>query len=188
MELQASKDGLPVAFVIRGILSKQTSEDALSFVKTVKHASGQNYIIGIQDSVYDFEASSGKVVRFLPNADLSGVVYHTNHALVNHDVKTWDVEYHKMVLAGETKNLNSEIRYATVEKKLNIDDKKINVDLLKTILRSKDDIQNPICRSFTEVQGIFTFSSVLFTLTGKRSVLVTFGSPDQAEYQQYFFK
>jgi predicted choloylglycine hydrolase len=188
LELQASKDGLPVAFVIRGILNKQKSEDALSFVKTVKHASGQNYIIGIQDSVYDFEASSGGVIRFLPNAKRPGIVYHTNHAFVNHDVKPWDAEYHRKVLAGETNNMNSEIRFLTLDKNLAINDKEIGGDLLKTILRSKDDDKNPVCRSFTEGGGIFTFSSVLFTLSGERSLQVTCGSPDKVEYRQFFFK
>ena len=60
MELQSSEKGLPVAFVIRGILNKQNGESALTFVKSVNHASGQNYIIGIQDSVYDF----GKIKLF----------------------------------------------------------------------------------------------------------------------------
>ncbi|MEI9810635.1 MAG: C45 family peptidase [Bacteroidota bacterium] len=64
MELRASSDGLPVAFIIRGILGKKKGADALSFLKEVKHASGQNYIVGIADSVYDFEASSAQVVRF----------------------------------------------------------------------------------------------------------------------------
>jgi isopenicillin-N N-acyltransferase like protein len=188
LELQASNDGLPVAFIIRGILSKQNSEDALSFLKTVKHASGQNYIIGIKDSVYDFEASSGNVVRFIPIADRPGVVYHTNHAIVNHDVKPWKAEYHRKVLAGETKNMNSEIRYAVLERKLGIRDNEINADLIKTILRSKDDDKNPICRSLTEGGGIFTFSSVLFSLSGRKSIQVTCGSPDKSEFYQYFFK
>jgi len=188
MELQACDDGLPVAFVIRGILSKKTGEEALSFVKTVKHASGQNYIIGIQDSVFDFEASSNQIIRFQPDADHPGVVYHTNHAIVNHDVKPWAADYHRKVLAGETKNMNSEIRYSTLGMRLGKDDPELTPNFIKIILRSKDNDQNPICRSFKEGGGIFTFSSVIFTLTGQRSVHVTFGSPDQAEYQQYLFK
>ena len=88
MELNASTDGLPVAFVIRGVLAKQDGADALKFLTTVKHASGQNYILGLKDSVYDFEASAGKVVRFIPNATNHGLVYHTNHAIANNDIKT----------------------------------------------------------------------------------------------------
>src|SRR6187402_3588374 len=89
MELQASEDGLPVAFIIRGVLARRNGEDAMQFFKAVKHASGQNYIIGIADSVYNFEASSNDIVRFFPKPGASTVVYHTNHALANHDVKDW---------------------------------------------------------------------------------------------------
>src|SRR4249920_3848846 len=58
MQLSASDEGLPVAFVIRGLLAKKKGSEALHFLQSVKHASGQNYILGAVDSVYDFEASA----------------------------------------------------------------------------------------------------------------------------------
>jgi len=186
MELQASGDGLPVAFIIRGLLNKQNGKDALQFLKTVKHASGQNYILGIADSVYDFEASAGQVVRFFPNEG-NQVVYHTNHALVNHDVKKWYADYHKKVLAGETRNRNSEVRFALLEEQFNKLPEDISTGMIKTTLRSKDNERNPVCRIFREGRGGFTFSSVLYTLGGRRSVQLTYGSPDQSEYKEYFF-
>jgi predicted choloylglycine hydrolase len=187
MELQASADGLPVAFIIRGILNKQNGNDALAFLQTVKHASGQNYIIGIVDSVYDYEASSMQIIRFLPKEGYNSVVYHTNHALVNHDVKEWYANYHKRVLTGQTKNKNSEIRFASLEKRLGKQPEEITTEIIKTALRSKDNEINPVCRAYNEGAG-FTFSSVVFTLGGKRSVQITYGSPDQSEYKEYFFK
>jgi len=42
MQLKASSNGLPVAFIIRRIINSTHKEDLLSFVKTVNHASGQN--------------------------------------------------------------------------------------------------------------------------------------------------
>lgn len=188
MELQASEDGLPVAFMIRGVLAKQDGKDAMRFLKTVKHASGQNYILGINDSVYNFEASSNQVVRFLPRAGESAVVYHTNHALVNHDVKEWYKKYHERVLAGETKSRNSEARFASLEQRLNKQADNISPDVIKTTLRSKDNERNPVCRTYREGGGGFTFSSLLYTLGGKRSIQLTYGSPDQSEYREYFFK
>ena len=103
MQLEASSDGLPVACVIRGILSKQDGASALKFIKTIKHASGQNYIIGTVDSVYDFEASANKVVRFLPDTNNTLLVYHTNHPLINDDIKPWYVESLKKILSGKLK-------------------------------------------------------------------------------------
>jgi len=55
-------------------------------------------------------------------------------------------------------------------------------------LKSKDDKLNPVCIPFDEKGGGFTFSSVVFTLGNKRSVQLTYGSPDQSEYHEYFFK
>jgi hypothetical protein len=188
MELRASEDGLPVAFVIRGILSKQNRDDVLSFIRTVKHASGQNYIIGIQDNIYDFEASANQIIRFHPERAHGDIVYHTNHALVNHDVKPWYSEYHRKVLAGEAKSMNSELRFDALEKRLNKPAEEISADVIKSALRSKDDEKNPVCRVYKEGGSAFTFSSVLYTLTGRRSVRVTYGSPDKSEYLEHFFK
>ncbi|MBL0268737.1 MAG: hypothetical protein IPP99_08760 [Chitinophagaceae bacterium] len=188
MDLQASSAGLPVAFVVRGILGKQNGKDALDFLQSVKHASGQNYILGIKDSVYDFEASSNQVVRFLPKAGESNIVYHTNHALANHDVKDWYKKYHQQVLADSTKNGDSEVRFASLNQRLNKQASDISTDIIKTTLRSKDNLKNPVCRVYEENGAGFTFSSVIYTLGGKRSVQITYGSPDQSEYKEYFFK
>ncbi len=188
MPLQASGKGLPVAFFIRGILSKRNSGEVLAFVKSAEHASGQNYIIGIQDSVYDFEASANQVVRFYPDQKKSGLVYHTNHPLVNPDVKPWYRESQKEILAGKAKNVNSVERYKALKKRLDKPIDQITADLIKTTLRSRDDQKNPVCRAYNESAWAFTFSSVVYTLTGKRSVQVTYGPPNKSEYKEHFFK
>ncbi len=186
MELNASSDGLPVACVIRGLLSKSSGKDALHFLQSVKHASGQNYVMGIEDKVYDFEASANQVIRFLPTEE-GNILYHTNHAMVNHDVKPWYEAHHKKVLAGETKQNNSETRFTALTSRLNLPVADISEEVIKTTLKSKDNEKYPVCRAYRPGNSIFTFSSVLFTLGGKRSVQVTYGSPDQSDYQQHFF-
>lgn len=188
MELRSSEQGMPIAFMIRNLLRKKTGMEALEFLKTVNHASGQNYIIGIADSVYDFEASANQVVRFLPDTTNTTMVYHTNHALVNDDVKPWYSDYHKNVIAGITADQNSEVRFATLKDNLGGKNRQVTERKIKDILRSKADRKNPVCRSFTQRSGFFTFSSVVFTLTGKRSLQLTYGSPDRSEYKAYFFK
>jgi isopenicillin-N N-acyltransferase-like protein len=188
MELQASTDGLPVAFIIRGMLHKENGTEAISFLTTVKHASGQNYIVGVVDSVYDFEASANQVIRFLPKGKQNSIVYHTNHALTNHDVKEWYKEYHQKILANDKMDDNSEIRYASLKQHLDKQPDEISTDVIKSTLRSKDNKLNPVCRAYKEGGGGFTFSSVVFTLGQKRSVQLTYGSPDQSEYKEYFFE
>jgi predicted choloylglycine hydrolase len=184
MELSASTNGLPVAFVIRGILEKKTPAEALSFLKTTKHASGQNYILGTVDSVYDFEASSNNVVRM--NSDKDGIVYHTNHPIVNHDVKLWYEKYHQDFKAGKTQNFNSEIRYATLKTRATQSAEKNDL-FIKAALRSKDDPNNVICRPHVPNLSYFTFGSVILTLSGIRTMQVTAGPPDESEYQVFSF-
>jgi len=186
MDLQASTDGLPVAFVVRGILSKQNGKDALTFIKTVKQASGQNYIIGVVDSVHDFEASAGKVVRFLPDAANPSLVYHTNHAIANDDIKHWYAEAYKKILAGNGANYNSVIRYTSLKNRLT-GNNDFSYTLIKQTLRSKDDPKNPVCNTFDSKRGGFTFTSDIFTLGKNPSIQLTYASPDQSAYVTHTF-
>lgn len=187
MELEASTDGLPVACVVRGILTKQTRESALYFLQTVKHASGQNYILGAVDSVYDFEASASKVVRFLPDAGNYSVVYHTNHAFANDDIKPWHKESHQRQLTGNSADDNSVIRFASLKSRLNLSQSGISEDVIKQTLKSKDDRKNQVCRSINNEFSGFTFSSVVLTLGKSPNIQLTYGPPDQAEYILHSF-
>jgi isopenicillin-N N-acyltransferase like protein len=188
MQLEASSDGLPVACVIRGILSKQDGASAIKFLKTIKHASGQNYIIGVVDSVYDFEASANKVVRFFPDANNPLLVYHTNHPLTNDDIKPWYIESLKKILSGEAKNNNSFIRFTSLRNRLTLPDSNFSINLIKETLRSKDNQLNPICRVYKNGEAVFTFSSVILTLGKSPSIQLTRASPDQSEYVLHSFK
>jgi isopenicillin-N N-acyltransferase-like protein len=186
MELNASTDGLPVAFVLKGVLAKQNGADAIKFLTTVKHASGQNYILGIKDSVYDFEASAGKVVRFIPNAANHALVYHTNHAIANNDIKPWYLKYHQKIMAGEAAKDNSVIRFAALNKRLT-NNTSLSDKVIKQTLQSKDDPLNPVCVAYRPSKAGFTFSSDIFTLGNTPSVQLTFASPDQSVYVKHVF-
>lgn len=188
MALHASTKGLPVAFFIRGVLSKRNAGEVLAFVKSAEHASGQNYIIGIRDSVYDFEASANQVFRFYPDQKKNGLVFHTNHPLVNSDIKPWYRESQKEILTGKAKNVNSVDRYNALKIRLDKPIDQITSNVIKAALRSRDDKNNPVCRAYNESSWAFTFSSVVYTLTGKRSVQVTYGPPNASEYKEHFFK
>jgi isopenicillin-N N-acyltransferase like protein len=184
MQLKASANGLPVAFIVRRILNSTDKEDLLNFIQNVPHASGQNYIIGIRGEVYDFEASSNKVVRFDPK-NTNGTVYHTNHPIVNEDVKT-QYENENPALKVKPLDSNSFIRLSSVVKRVS-DNQSIDDTLIKETLRSKDDLNNPVCRSFKSGGGGFTFGSVIMTLTGQPSLQITAGSPDESEYKKLDF-
>ncbi len=186
MQLKASSSGLPVAFIIRRIINSTNKDELLNFIQTVTHASGQNYIIGIKGEVFDFEASANKVVQFDPKNE-NGSVYHTNHPLVNDDMKPWYEKYDPK-LKDKPVASNSYIRLAAAQNRLS---KTIKVDdsLIKEILRSKDDVNNPVCRSIESISGAggFTFASVIMTLSETPFMQVSAGSPDEFEYARIQF-
>jgi hypothetical protein len=186
MQLNASADGLPVAFVVRGVLAQTAGEDAVTFVTRVKHASGQNYIVGTGDRVHDFEASSGVVVEFRPAGDGS-VVYHTNHPLANDDLKPWHRALKQARPLGPGGAGNSETRLASIQKRLQRPAAEIDEDLIKAALRSKDSERHPVCRPFRASTSVFTFGATVMTLSGDPSLQVSMGPPDVNPFVTFRF-
>ena len=187
MQLNAAHDGLPVAFVIRGLLAKKSEQSALEFIKAIRHASGQNYILGIGDKVYDFEASATKVVRYTPVAGDS-LVYHTNHPLANDDLKPWWAKRLQQRTPEELKNTNAYVRFASLESRLAKGVCDIDERTVKEILRSKDSELYPICVPLRSGASVYTFGSTIMTLSEHPSLQVTFGPPDLSEYVLYSFR
>lgn len=183
LELKASSNGLPVAFVVRRIINSTDKEDLLHFIQTVSHASGQNYILGIRGEVYDFEASANKVEQFDPKHE-NGTVYHTNHAIVNDDIWPW-IEKLKQDLGQNPMNNNSIIRLTSVQNRV-AKKEKIDDSMIKETLRSKDDSDNPVCNS-NNGKGAFTFASVIMSLTEVPYLQITSGPPDKSEYKKVEF-
>ncbi|MFN8345095.1 MAG: C45 family peptidase [Spirosomataceae bacterium] len=182
MQLKSAPKGLPVAFIVRRILNSTDKNDLLHFIQTVPHASGQNYLLGIQGEVYDFEASANKVIRFDPK-NANGTVYHTNHPIVNDDIKEWAKRFDP-TLTTKPVNSNTYIRLAAVQNRV-MANPAVNDILIKETLRSKDDKENPVCRA--PKNGGFTFASVIMTLTGMPYLQVTAGPPDESEYKRIDF-
>ena len=105
------------------------------------------------------------------------VVYHTNHALVNHDVKPWYEEYHKQILDGKVRKNSTITRFEAVQAKYSVATDHF-VDLAINTLRSKDSDKYPVCITYNPNKGAHTLSSVVFTQGTKPTVEVTLGSPD----------
>jgi len=86
LQLKPCVDGLPVDFVVRGILEQDSFDEAKDFIQTIKHAAGQNYIIGDEDKMASFECSVTQAAEFRP-FEGAGFTYHTNHPLSNTNVR-----------------------------------------------------------------------------------------------------
>ncbi len=83
-QLAHSPKGLPVAFVIRGILSRKTYQEAMEFLRDVQPAAPQNYVLGGPGEAASFERSAGQMSRYRP-FEGAEFTYHTNHPLINDD-------------------------------------------------------------------------------------------------------
>ncbi len=83
-QLACSPKGLPVAFVIRGILRQRTYAEAVKFLEDIPPAAPQNYMIGGPAEAAGYERSAGRMSRFVP-FEGAAFTYHTNHPIVNDD-------------------------------------------------------------------------------------------------------
>ncbi len=186
MQLRASPSGLPVAFVVRRIINSSEREDVLNFVQNVNHASGQNYIIGIKGEVFDYEASANKVAPFNPMNE-NGTVYHTNHPLVNDDVKP-SYEKYNPNLSEESKpsKFNSLYRFEALEKRI-ATNTELNESILMETLKSKDSKYNPVCRTNRNNGYGFTFASIVMAMSEQPYIKLTVGPPDESEYKRFDF-
>ncbi len=89
LQLDFNPRGLPEDFIVRKVLQQTNLPDVLSFMRSIPHASGQNYLLGGPTGVVDLECSAHKVVEVPPLLN-NRRVYHTNHPLANNDTQSWD--------------------------------------------------------------------------------------------------
>jgi predicted choloylglycine hydrolase len=179
-QLAHARTGLPVAFVIRGILENRQRQDAEAFVRRVKHASGQNYMIGFSNGIMDYEASADKIVLLRQRGPFG---YHTNHPLANDD---YSEEYRKSGGASDN-NDNTHTRLAALETRLKADVGSAIIDQIKAALRSHDSDRHPICRHCTSGDEGCTFASVIMVLDRQPYLLMAAGAPDRYRYQRFDF-
>lgn len=174
--LNHSADGLPVAFIIRHILAQKSRDDSVAFVRDVKHASGQNYLIGDKDGIQDFECSANRVCEYLPSEGATRV-FHTNHPLVNDDYG----EPRAVSSINTPVPTNSEIRYNLVEKGLAAAPQ-VDVKTIESILSTR-----PVCVERGDRGDLFTAGSLIMSLGSSPDLLFAPGPPSMKEYQLFSF-
>lgn len=188
LQLNHRADGLPVAFVNRGILERTTHDAAVKFLHDIRHASGQNYIIGGRRKTSAHECSANKVSRFEPYEGATRL-YHTNHPLANDDQGIYKEWLESVKDQWEPQHPgNSDIRFMSLEKRLKDPKMTIIVDSIKEILSSKDDPQNPVCREKrADGGGGFTAGCLIMDLSEKPVLHLAPGPPCTTDFQTYTF-
>ena len=176
LQLDNSVDGLPVAFVVRGILARDGLAGARELVERVPHASGQAYTIGTKDGAVCLEASAGKVVPLTSEA-ADGRFVHTNHPLANDD----------RGLIGESMREsdkdNSHIRYTCASTRVAELPAEPTVHGLQSVLTSHDSDDHPICNHLEGERGGFTAASVVYELGAAPRLHVAGAPPCRGGYE-----
>lgn len=160
LQLDNSPRGLPVAFVVRGTLERQTRDAAEQFVHRVRHASGQAYSIGGLNRVVCLECSANRTVPFV-SANGADRFVHTNHPLVNDDL---GLIGKRIIEHGEETPSNSEIRYNCATKRVEDRTRPVDVAMMKAVLGSHDSEDHPICCHLDPGRGAFTAACTIFEL------------------------
>ncbi len=160
-DLKSSLDGLPVCFISRGVLEKNSFDDAISFIKKVKHASGQNYIIGSKQNIISLECASDLITDYWPDSSKQ-YTFHANRPLTNNSYHSSYVDL--SYLYGKDSRLE------TMRNRIQNNDS-IDIKTLKEVLSMK-----PVCNSNTFASTIMEFNDTYSELN------ISTGKPDSTEY------
>ena len=160
--LSFNRKGLAEDFIVRKVLQKKSMKEALEFMKSIPHASGQNYIIGGPDGVMDLECSANGVLEYSPD---SRRLLHTNHPLVNFDTELYDREMENLK-RNQPEKYNTFMNIMTTYKRLETLEKltknepDLDIDTMKRVL---SDHSAPLC-IHGDARGLVTLGCVIMDL------------------------
>jgi isopenicillin-N N-acyltransferase-like protein len=163
--LNHSADGLPVAFVLRGLLERRSLAGAEAFLRAVPHASGQHYAVGSGDDVAGFECSSGGVVA---SDGGEGRFWHTNHPLASRDLDPADDDP-----AGTA---NSQVRLDRLAAS------GPDIETMDDCEQLLADKRAPLCVASEADHNWLTFGSIAMELTSPPAVQIAPGPPDRTAW------
>jgi isopenicillin-N N-acyltransferase like protein len=163
--LEASTSGLPVAFVIRGILDRPNATAAEQWVRSLPHATGQHYLIGDPERLLSLECGANGVSEVDPGSDR---FCHANHPLTD------GAPVHRdKVASGAANSLGRQQRMGELLPGLE------TAGDLETALA---DRSAPISRS--GVGGWMTFGAIVIELARPPRMRFTAGPPHERKFQE----
>jgi Acyl-coenzyme A:6-aminopenicillanic acid acyl-transferase len=171
-QLAYTTDGLPVAFVIRGVLAKKSFKEAAEFLRTIKPAAPQNYLLGGPDGVASFELAGNRIAPFIPFGG-ARFTYHTNHPLANENFQPKFLERLKAKGWSLDQMKGSCPRFNFLKQKLPDNSVALGLDELKALYRDRN----------SGINNAGTYACTIMLLGDKPELHITPGRPD-AEYFQ----
>jgi hypothetical protein len=169
-DLKSSLNGLPVCCIVRGVLEKKSFEEAVNFIKTVKHASGQNYIVGSNHDIISLECASDLLTEYWPDST-KDYTFHANRPLTNNSYHPAYLSNLKALYGSIPESISFPDPRLESIKNLILNNKHISLMTIKDALSKK-----PICNSNTFVSTIMEFDNDYSELR------ISPGKPDSTEY------
>ena len=188
-QLNHSRDGLPVAYVLRGVLEQKTIGQAQSFLTSIPHASGQNYILGSPMQIIDLECSANQVMEYSPDGR-SRSVCHTNHPLVNRDYPNQRLDLgvpsEETQAQKDEKTINSRTRYQLLSIHLGaVEWLNIDPETARRLLSSHGSQEHPICRHPDTNEKWSTLGTSIMQFGHPAYLFVCPGSPCSAKFSEF---
>lgn len=185
LQLQPRADGLPVAFVVRGLLAQKDYGAARRFLYAVPHACGQNYILGGRQLARSFECSAAQIRIHRPVAG-APFTFHTNHPLQNEDWnRAWLAQLGlAQPGAGDPRQkLPACPRYAALQQRLpaGVEPDLAQVQALLATAAGPDGKGAPISN-----QG--TVAGVIMLLGARPELRLSAGRPDRVPFVRFFLE
>ena len=181
-QLNYSVEGLPVGFIVRSLLKENSIDQAEEFLRAIKHASGQNYILSSSGDMRCFECCATSVARYAPKQN-RGRVFHSNHPLINRDESALkDLTNHRLN--------NSKARLDSICHRLGTTTQMLRLDDIKAALAAHDDPDNPVSRNTnSESDSIgFTAGSSIYELGDVPRLHLAAGPPCETAFELFEFK
>ncbi len=176
-QLAHSADGLPVDFIVRGLLDRGSVEEAERFLREIRPAAPQNYLIGDRTRVVDLEVSAGRVAAVPVSAE-TGLVFHTNHPLESDDYD-----------AGFLRDLKA--RGGTLEA-MKGSCPRFNF-LRRTFAAARtaptmDDLQRLFRDRRSRINNASTYACAIMVLGDRPELVIAPGRPDREPFQSLDFR
>jgi isopenicillin-N N-acyltransferase-like protein len=176
-QLAYSTKGLPVAFVIRGILRQKTYTDAVQFLKEIQPAAPQNYVIGSPDTVASFERSANRIAEFIPfkNAEFT---YHTNHPVVNDDFNPRFVD--RLKAKGMSLDAYRALcpRFKFLAEAFKDNSAALDLDVLKRVFANRD----------SRINNAGTYGCTIMVLGDRPELQIAPGRPNEESFEVLGFE
>jgi isopenicillin-N N-acyltransferase like protein len=169
-QLPGSVEGLPVACVARSLLARRSLAEASDWIRSVRHASGQHYLIGDPEGFASFEAS-GTSVSEVPISDSSAAYVHTNHPLTG-----------RKAVHGNPAEENSRSRYQTLCGV--VANRSLAIADVESALSDRSGI-HPVSvrRNENNPSATMTFASIVMELSRPPAIWIAGGPPCSFPYR-----